>query len=112
MCGIVCYIGKSVPVRQVTKKLLMLEYRGYDSSGIAYKINGKIDVKKEVGRIANLQNLLTESSGLVISHTRWATHGEVCRANAHPQVSPSGRFAVVHNGIIENYAQLKTQLNV
>lgn len=108
MCGIVCYVGKNLPLNDVAARLLKLEYRGYDSSGMAYVCGGKLQTEKQVGRIKNLlPNIDGINSSLVISHTRWATHGGVTVKNAHPQLSPSGRFAVVHNGIIENYLSLK-----
>lgn len=114
MCGIVGYIGNNKAKEVLINGLKCLEYRGYDSAGIATIENGKIDVVKEKGRVANLEALsemgkLTGTIG--IAHTRWATHGKPSRENAHPQTDNSGNFAVVHNGIIENYADLRKFLS-
>jgi len=109
MCGIVGYIGKEKCIPIVINGLESLEYRGYDSSGIAYKVNGEVIIKKEVGRIENLKNILTdEDSFCGIGHTRWATHGRPCKENGHPH--RVGCVTLVHNGIIENYAELKSEL--
>ena len=111
MCGIVGYIGKSKKTLSVlVNGLEHLEYRGYDSAGIAYIKNNKIVIKKEEGRISNLKNELdlTDESNIGIGHTRWATHGVVNSINSHPH--NSGRITIVHNGIIENYQELKTEL--
>lgn len=109
MCGIVGYVGckKCLPI--LLNGLKNLEYRGYDSAGIASMENYGIEIAKESGRVANLENLLDSSFlGTVgIAHTRWATHGKPCRENAHPHRDNSGDFAVVHNGIIENYKELR-----
>ena len=113
MCGIVGYIGKNEAVPVLLDGLRRLEYRGYDSAGVATLANGKIEVRKKVGRIANLAALLAESpvGGHVgISHTRWATHGGVTDENAHPHSDKSGRLFVCHNGVIENYGPLRDQL--
>ena len=110
MCGIVGYIGTRKATEVLINGLLSLEYRGYDSAGIATMENNKIIVNKEKGRVANLQNLdsVKKLEGtLGIAHTRWATHGIPCKENAHPHMDNSNTFAVVHNGIIENYAELK-----
>ena len=111
MCGIVGYIGKSKKTLSVlVNGLEHLEYRGYDSAGIAYIKNNKIVIKKEEGRISNLKNELdlTDESNIGIGHTRWATHGVVNSINSHPH--NSGKITIVHNGIIENYQELKTEL--
>ncbi len=110
MCGIVGYNGnvKATPV--LIDGLLSLEYRGYDSAGIAVLDNNKIDVFKKQGRVSNLQNLIKDQNldGTVgIAHTRWATHGIPSDINAHPHLDNSKEFAVVHNGIIENYLELR-----
>lgn len=111
MCGIVGYIGfrKAYPI--LIEGLKRLEYRGYDSAGIALvNGDGQMNVYKEKGKVAKLEALAAgrdTSGSLGIAHTRWATHGEPSAVNAHPQVSQSGRLAIVHNGIIENYADLK-----
>lgn len=113
MCGIVGYIGKNNSVPVLLDGLRRLEYRGYDSAGVAVLNNGSIEVRKRVGRIANLAELIQQSpaSGPVgISHTRWATHGGVTDDNAHPHFDQSGKLALVHNGVIENYATLREQL--
>lgn len=113
MCGIVGYIGKSEAVPVLLDGLRRLEYRGYDSAGVATLANGRIEVRKKVGRIANLAALLAESpvAGRVgISHTRWATHGGVSDENAHPHHDKSGRLFLCHNGVIENYGTLREQL--
>ena len=113
MCGIVGYIGKNNAVPVLLDGLRRLEYRGYDSAGIAVLDGGGIEVRKRIGRIANLAQLLQESpapGNIGISHTRWATHGEVTDANAHPHFDESGRLALVHNGVIENYGVLREQL--
>ena len=114
MCGIVGYVGRKEAAPILLEGLSRLEYRGYDSAGICVEQNGVLEVAKAKGR---LQNLIAKTDGgaklpgtLGIGHTRWATHGEPNDTNAHPQVSESGRFAVVHNGIIENYAELKKKL--
>ena len=110
MCGIVGYIGKNKALPIVLSGLKFLEYRGYDSAGVAYVKNNKIEIKKEVGRIKNLENNLNieEETYLSIGHTRWATHGEPNKVNSHPH--KQGKFTVVHNGIIENYLELKKKL--
>lgn len=110
MCGIIGYIGKDKCIPNIISGLESLEYRGYDSSGIAYMINNKIKIKKEVGKIANLKEIINmdEESYLGIGHTRWATHGKPCKINSHPH--QSGKVALVHNGIIENYEELKKKI--
>lgn len=113
MCGIIGLVGKRPCVDFLLDGLEQLEYRGYDSAGVAVAQDGQLVVKKEVGRIAGLRSLVeqqkpTGTTG--IGHTRWATHGRPCEKNSHPHLDASGRIAVVHNGIIENYAQLRHQL--
>ena len=109
MCGIMGYNGKKNAIPIVIQGLKNLEYRGYDSSGIAYTIDNKIKIIKEKGRITELEKLLTnDNSSLCIGHTRWATHGSPTRKNAHPH--KVGEVTIVHNGIIENYNELKEQL--
>lgn len=113
MCGIVGYTGKENAVPYLLSGLSKLEYRGYDSAGIAVLTKNSIDTVKCIGRVAVLKKKIKEESlkGCVgIGHTRWATHGEVSEQNAHPHVSHKGDFAVVHNGIIENYAELRDKL--
>jgi glucosamine--fructose-6-phosphate aminotransferase (isomerizing) len=113
MCGIVGYVGRSEAVPVLLEGLRRLEYRGYDSAGIATIEEGVVSVRKEVGRIDNLAKSLSEhpvGGTTGISHTRWATHGKVTRENAHPHFDRTGRLALVHNGVIENYAALRSQL--
>ncbi|MDE6656833.1 MAG: glutamine--fructose-6-phosphate transaminase (isomerizing) [Anaeroplasmataceae bacterium] len=108
MCGIVGYIGKDNALEAVVEGLKKLEYRGYDSAGVAYQKNNEIKICKEKGRVLDLKRCIFDSdSCLAIGHTRWATHGEPNQRNAHPHSSMNGRFIVVHNGIIENYQKLK-----
>jgi len=113
MCGIVGYVGKAEAVPILLDGLRRLEYRGYDSSGVAI-LNGKgIEVRKAVGRIADLAEVIASSpihGHLGISHTRWATHGAVTWDNAHPHFDASGKLVLVHNGVIENYLTLREQL--
>lgn len=112
MCGIVGYIGNKDAFPILLKGLKRLEYRGYDSAGIAL-LNGKITVYKKAGKVSELEKIT--SGGFVnatvgIGHTRWATHGEPNDRNAHPHISQSGDLAIIHNGIIENYASIKAEL--
>ena len=113
MCGIIGYIGTKPAVPILLDGLRRLEYRGYDSAGVATLADGKIEVRKRIGRIANLAELIQQSppaGSIGISHTRWATHGGVTDENAHPHSDQSGRLALCHNGVIENYATLREQL--
>lgn len=109
MCGIVGYIGQDDTKEILLKGLEKLEYRGYDSAGIAVLTNDGVQFFKEKGRIADLREAVDASVEATagIGHTRWATHGVPNRKNAHPHQSASGRFTIVHNGVIENYEQLK-----
>ncbi|MBB3870419.1 glutamine--fructose-6-phosphate transaminase (isomerizing) [Parageobacillus toebii NBRC 107807] len=111
MCGIVGYIGQQDVKEILLRGLEKLEYRGYDSAGIAVLNDEGIHLFKEKGRIADLRNVVdpSVSATLGIGHTRWATHGAPSRINAHPHQSASGRFTLVHNGVIENYALLKQE---
>src|SRR3954449_12694457 len=113
MCGIVAYVGRKLAQPLLIEGLKRLEYRGYDSAGIAV-IDGKGDlhVRRAVGRISVLESALQNGNGLPgahvgMAHTRWATHGAPTEINAHPHTDNTGRIALVHNGIIENYAALK-----
>lgn len=114
MCGIVGYIGYEQAAPILIQGLEKLEYRGYDSAGVCLYNGSNLEVKKAKGKLEVLKNLTDSGkilSGTVgIGHTRWATHGEPSDVNAHPHLSESGRFAVVHNGIIENYIQLREYL--
>src|SRR5579884_487211 len=115
MCGIVGYVGNRNTVEVLLEGLKRLEYRGYDSAGICFFNEGAMAVQKEVGKLVQLEKRLAEekvsvAAGAGIGHTRWATHGEPSVRNAHPHLDCSGRFSVVHNGIIENNAVLKKQL--
>ncbi|MDZ7716073.1 MAG: glutamine--fructose-6-phosphate transaminase (isomerizing) [Balneolaceae bacterium] len=112
MCGIVGYVGKKQASDIIIKGLERLEYRGYDSAGIAM-VNGKLEIKKGKGKVSNLKRMLEENpieGTLGIGHTRWATHGAPNDVNSHPHVGESGKIALVHNGIIENYGSLKKEL--
>ena len=111
MCGIVGYVGRNEAAPILLEGLSRLEYRGYDSAGICVEKNGALEVAKAKGR---LQNLIAKTDGgaklpgtLGIGHTRWATHGEPNDINSHPHVSQNGKIAVVHNGIIENYLEIR-----
>ena len=114
MCGIVGYIGYEQAAPFLLKGLEKLEYRGYDSAGICLHDGTDLVVRKSKGKLAELKKLTNDGKNIKgtvgIGHTRWATHGEPSDVNAHPHLSDSGRFAVVHNGIIENYLQLKDYL--
>lgn len=113
MCGIVGYIGKSEALPILLDGLRRLEYRGYDSSGVAIFNDQGLETHKAVGRIAALSQLLADNpphGHLGICHTRWATHGGVTHENAHPHTDKSGRLALVHNGVIENHQTLRAQL--
>ncbi len=113
MCGIVGYIGDKNATPIILEGLKRLEYRGYDSAGIAVVNNHGIDVRRDSGKISHLQKLIKDkplrgSPG--IGHTRWATHGVPCEKNAHPHVGFNGQVVLVHNGIVENYLELKNEL--
>ena len=112
MCGIVGYLGDKNVNNVLLEGLKRLEYRGYDSSGIAIVEGGKIKVTRAVGRIVELEKKVTicGNAKVGISHTRWATHGVPTERNAHPHLSNDGKLALVHNGIIENYQEIKTAL--
>lgn len=111
MCGIVAYLGNRRSFPLIMKGLKRLEYRGYDSSGVAVIENGNLNIFKKKGKVAELEAEVTELAAMIgIGHTRWATHGEPNDANAHPHASSDKKMALVHNGIIENYATIKQRL--
>ncbi|MEP7263564.1 MAG: glutamine--fructose-6-phosphate transaminase (isomerizing), partial [Bacteroidota bacterium] len=112
MCGIVAYIGKREAYPIIIKGLQRLEYRGYDSAGVAL-LNGTLNVYKKAGKVSDLATYVKDknlSGNVGMGHTRWATHGEPNDRNAHPHFSQSGNFAIIHNGIIENYSSIKAEL--
>src|SRR3989440_704229 len=113
MCGIVGYVGRSEAAPILLEGLRRLEYRGYDSAGVAIVNGDQLETRKCAGRIASLAKLISKkpaTGSYGISHTRWATHGKVTDENAHPHFDASGKIALVHNGVIENYQALKEQL--
>jgi glucosamine--fructose-6-phosphate aminotransferase (isomerizing) len=113
MCGIVGYIGPRDATPIILNGLQRLEYRGYDSAGIAVLQNGDIALRRDVGKLSNLTRLVGEkplNGRIGIGHTRWATHGQPSARNAHPHVSLNGRTVVVHNGIVENFRELRAEL--
>ena len=117
MCGIVGYVGQRPACDIVVDALRRMEYRGYDSSGVALLDgNGGLTVRRRAGRLANLEAALDESDAGALAgstglgHTRWATHGRPTDRNAHPHRDAAGKIAVVHNGIIENFAVLRAEL--
>src|SRR5713226_4632797 len=113
MCGIIGYIGDKQVVPILIDGLRRLEYRGYDSAGVAVVRNGRIERRRSAGKLVNLEEAIeTEPlEGIYgVGHTRWATHGRPTEENAHPHQDCSGKIVVVHNGIIENYLDLKREL--
>ncbi len=113
MCGIVGYVGTEAPQGIILEGLKKLEYRGYDSAGIAVVDNGELKVRKHVGAIVNLERMIGDEKlgGHVgIGHTRWATHGAPSDINSHPHLSADGKVALVHNGLVENYTEIKQRL--
>src|SRR5436190_6499696 len=113
MCGIVGYVGRKNAVPILVDGLKRLEYRGYDSAGVAVVHDGRLEVRRSVGKIAALESVLAGEplqGALGVAHTRWATHGKPCDANAHPHADCSKSVAVVPNGIIENHAHLRKSL--
>ncbi len=113
MCSIIGYYGDSSAAPILVKGLKRMEYRGYDSVGVATETDNEISVKKGVGKVSEVNNSLHLDAMLGnvgIGHTRWATHGNVTDTNAHPHPSSSGKIAIVHNGIVDNYGELKSDL--
>jgi len=113
MCGIVGYVGEKSAVGIIVEGLKKLEYRGYDSAGVAILQDGKLEVRRAAGKMKNLETILHErpvTGSLGIGHTRWATHGRPSEENAHPHTDCGGSLVVVHNGILENYLELKDRL--
>src|SRR5499426_3366436 len=113
MCGIIGYIGPKEVVPVLIDGLRRLEYRGYDSAGVAVVRDGHVDLRRSAGKLSNLEDVIGSdpiSGDYGIGHTRWATHGRPTEENAHPHRDCTGRIVVVHNGIIENYLDLKRQL--
>ncbi|MEI3255987.1 MAG: hypothetical protein V8R83_11970 [Candidatus Gastranaerophilaceae bacterium] len=116
MCGIVGYVGSKPVIDILLNGLSKLEYRGYDSAGVAVNSEGKIKVYKAEGKLQNLKDLLEEHKAEIkdttagIGHIRWATHGLPNTINAHPHTCNCGKLAIVHNGIVENYKELKKEL--
>ena len=110
MCGIIGYLGKGQAQDSLIDGLKRLEYRGYDSAGVAFHEGDNFSLSRETGRVKNLAQAVQQSassSSLGIAHTRWATHGAVTVSNTHPHVSYDGKFVMVHNGVIENFGTLK-----
>ncbi len=113
MCGIVGYVGPREATPIIVEGLKRLEYRGYDSAGLAVIQDGRIEVRRDVGKLTNLEKVLAESpvhGNIGIGHTRWATHGVPCPRNAHPHVDCRGEVVVIHNGIVENFLSLRQEL--
>ncbi len=113
MCGIVGYIGEKDATPIIMNGLKRLEYRGYDSAGIAVLENGMISIRRDAGKLENLENMVNEEpihGNVGIGHTRWATHGVPSARNAHPHTGSTGEVVVVHNGIVENYLELRSEL--
>ncbi|MFB6360114.1 MAG: glutamine--fructose-6-phosphate aminotransferase, partial [Halobacteriales archaeon] len=111
MCGIIAYDGQTEALPIVSKGLKNLEYRGYDSAGIALRENGHLAIHKQSGEIDDLELPSSSDATCALGHTRWSTHGKPTDANAHPHTDCTGEIAVVHNGIIENYLELKAELS-
>src|SRR5213078_3967840 len=113
MCGIIGYIGPKDVVPVLIDGLRRLEYRGYDSAGVAVVSNGAVDLRRSAGKLSNLEQIIGSdpiTGDYGVGHTRWATHGRPTEENAHPHRDCTGKVVVVHNGIIENYLQLKERL--
>src|SRR5215216_2321636 len=110
MCGIYGYVGKPTDLgTSVLRALKTLEYRGYDSWGVGIAVNNHIEIEKQTGKIGR-DEISFPNSDLGFGHTRWATHGGVTEANAHPHIDCTGRLAIIHNGIVENFRELRDGL--
>ena len=114
MCGIVGYVGHGAAVPFLVDGLKKLEYRGYDSAGIVVQNGGSLEGRKRLGRLQELESVLSglQTGNTGIGHTRWATHGRPSDENSHPHYDCGGRIAVVHNGIIENFLEIREWLAV
>ena len=112
MCGIVGYIGQKNAISIVMSGLYRLEYRGYDSAGVAYILDNQLHVQKKSGKVSVLNETLSNNldANIAIGHTRWATHGSPSNKNAHPHLSMDKELAIIHNGVIENYVTIKEGL--
>ena len=113
MCGIVGYVGPRDATPIILSGLKRLEYRGYDFAGLAVLQDGTIQVRRDAGKLARLESLVVKSpirGHIGIGHTRWATHGEPSARNAHPHLGMTGDVVVVHNGIVENFLELREEL--
>ena len=113
MCGIIGYIGSKEVVPVLIEGLRRLEYRGYDSAGVAVVHDGAIELRRSAGKLSRLEDVITLQpikGDYGVGHTRWATHGRPTEENAHPHRDCTGKIVVVHNGIIENYLDLKQEL--
>ncbi len=114
MCGIVGYVGPRNATPVIYDGLKRLEYRGYDSAGIAVIQNDRVEVRRDAGKLDALRDLLSTSpiaGPIGIGHTRWATHGKANRLNAHPHLDCTGDLVVIHNGIVENFLELRRELD-
>src|SRR5689334_8001895 len=114
MCGIVGYVGSKPLLPVIIEGLRKLEYRGYDSAGIAVVQDGTLHIRRSAGKLSRLEDVLARDpidGAFGVGHTRWATHGRPTEENAHPHRDCHGRIVVVHNGIIENYLELKRELS-
>src|SRR5688572_31901783 len=114
MCGIVGYVGTRDAASIILDGLQRLEYRGYDSAGVALLDGDQIQIRRDVGKLSNLRRRVDAnpvSGSMGIGHTRWATHGVPAEHNAHPHISMNGDYVVVHNGIVENYLELRDELS-
>ena len=113
MCGIVGYVGPRAATPIVIEGLKRLEYRGYDSAGLAVIVDGHVEIRREVGKLSGLIEMLDAQPAdghVALGHTRWATHGKPSRRNAHPHPSRDGEVVVVQNGIVENFRELRAEL--